>query len=237
MILISLLPEQHKVKSKAPIKHLLGVAAAVTVNTLLVAWLGWTYFGVSAEVQSELQVLQDTNEGLKAQVAYHKELDTESDKFASREKTLGEITMARIPWTKKLDELVDLSNRGGDGEKYLVWFNDLNVTQKRDKRRGTSGSLRASGFSGSNQFAHVANFLEDIEEDKFGKTFTRPAPPEGSAQNVDPELMPQEVWNFSLELGIKSPVDRLDPDDPRRQAALAAENQGKKKKKRKKGAK
>ncbi|MEX1026369.1 MAG: hypothetical protein WD226_14995 [Planctomycetota bacterium] len=208
MILINLLPEQHKAKGRAPARQLAAVAAAVTVNSLLFTWWGWTAFGTAAEVASELAVLEDTHTGLEVQVAYHKDLEEESALYGSRERTLSEITEARLAWTQKIDQLVDLVNRGGDGEKYLVWFNDLNVTQKIDKRRDSYGSLKATGFSGSGNFAHVANFLEDLERDAFAEDFFRPAPPEGSASTKDPLLMPSEVWNFPLELDIQSPEAR-----------------------------
>lgn len=229
MILISLLPEQHQQKSKAPFKHLAAVSLAVTVNALLLAWWGWTAFGVAAEVRSELQILEDQNESLKARVAYHRDLERESAMLASREAALEEITLARIPWTQKVDELVNLINRGGNGEKYLIWFQDLKVIQKVDERRGSYGEFEAAGFSGSDQFDHVANFLDDVERDDFSKIFTKPAPPEGKQEARDEELMPSEVWSFNLALGIKSPNDRLDPDDPRRKAKDNS------KKKRKKG--
>ena len=90
MILINLLPAEYRQKRRTPLKFMLAVAASVAINTSLLAWWGWTAFGVAAEVKSELAVLQDTEEGLRAQVDYHNELEKESKQFERREARLGE---------------------------------------------------------------------------------------------------------------------------------------------------
>lgn len=207
MITINLLPQEYRKKQRTPFKYMAAVAASVAVNASLVAWLGWTAFGVAAEVKSELSVLEDTEQGLAPQVAYHQSLEKESKLFQSRESTLARITQARVSWTKKVDQLVDLINRGGE-EKYLVWLDDLNVDQKENKRAGSAGMLKAAGHSGSENFAHVANFIEDVEESEFALDFFKPAPPEGSQSSIDENLMPAAVWSFPLELALRAPEER-----------------------------
>ena len=76
MILINLLPPEYRQKRQTPIKFMIAIALAVAVNASLVAYWGWTAFGVAAEVKSEVAVLQDTSDGLDPQVAYHESLDT-----------------------------------------------------------------------------------------------------------------------------------------------------------------
>ena len=164
--------------------------------------------GVSAEVKSELTVLQDQRASLDPQVAYHQELEKESKLFEAREETLKQITAKRIPWTKKLDELIDVINVGGDGEKYLVWLDDLSFDQKENARSKSFGTFKASAHSGSNSSVHIANFLDDVERSPFCEDFQRPAPPEGSQTSKDEGLMPAEVWNFELQLGLKAPEER-----------------------------
>jgi hypothetical protein len=121
---------------------------------------------------------------------------------------LKKITANRISWTRKLDELIDVVNVGGDGEKYLVWFDDLSVDQKESTRNKSFGSFKASGHSGSNSFAHVANFLDDLERSAFCEDFNKPSPPEGSQTAKDEGLSPAEVWNFPLEAALKAPEER-----------------------------
>jgi hypothetical protein len=218
MILINLLPQEHRAKQRTPVKYMLAVAGSVAVNSSLAAVLAWTAFGEAAEVKSQLQVLEDQAAGLRPQVEYHNSLESESKLFKSREETLSRITANRISWTRKVDELVDLVHKGGDGEKYLIWFSDLNVDQVENKRRKSFGEMTASGFSGSENFAHVANFLEDVELARFIDDFSKPAPPEGSQATKDDQLMPAEVWNFPLELTLRAPEERKRAHDERAKA-------------------
>lgn len=207
MIRINLLPEEYRRKARTPLKLMLAVSALVTLNASMVAWLGWLAFGVAASVDSERAVLDTENDGLEPQVAYHKSLKTESARHSKREATLAKITADRISWTRKIDELVDVVNRGGGGERHLTWFDSLNVQQGSGGPKGSAGSLTASGHSGSDNFAHVANFLEDLENSAFIEDFHPPAPPEGTEQQEDPELMPSVVWAFPLSVELKQRED------------------------------
>jgi len=209
MILINLLPADHRQKTRAPLKFLAVVSASAAVNASLLAFWAWTAFGVAAEVNSEFQVLQDTESGLEPQVAYHHDLEQESKLFDSRETTLKKVTDARVAWTQQLDILVDLINRGGDGDKYLIWLDGLTVDTKENPRAGTYGQLKASAHSGTANVTHVANFLEDVEKSDLSKFFSAPASAEGTVASKDEGLMPSEIWNFPLEMGLKAPKDRV----------------------------
>jgi len=208
MIHINLLPEEYRRKQRTPLKLMLAVSGAVALNASVAAWWGWMAFGVAAEVQSEYSVLQTEMDGLSPQVAYHKSLEAESLVYKHREDTLAGITNTRISWTKKVDELIDVVNRGGDGQRHLIWLDDLTVTQEGDKRTGGGGILKASGHSGSDKFAQVANFLDDVESSPFISDFHPPAPPEGSESIVDEELMPAVVWAFPLQLKLMTAEER-----------------------------
>ena len=208
MILINLLPDEYREKKRTPVKLLLAITAAVAVNGSLAAYWAWTAFGVAAEVKSELAVLQDQKAAIDPQVTYHHDLEKESQLFDAREEMLKKITANRISWTRKVDELIDVINAGGDGEKYLVWLDDLTVDQKEGARNKSFGSLKASGHSGSTSFAHVANFLDDIERSTFCEDFNRPSPPEGSQSSKDEGLMPSDIFNFPLEVTLKAPEER-----------------------------
>jgi hypothetical protein len=71
--------------------------------------------GVQAEIESEAALLQTDMDGLTPQVNYHRSLESEAKQYKTREDTLASITTSRISWTKKLDELIDVVNRGGNG--------------------------------------------------------------------------------------------------------------------------
>jgi Tfp pilus assembly protein PilN len=208
MIHINLLPEEYRRKARTPLRVTMAVAAAAGVNALLAAWYAWLALGVMAEIDSERAVLQTELDGLNPQVAYHRSLETERKSFAAREETLAAITSNRINWTKKLDELITVINSGGEGTRHYVWLDDLNVTQSSDPRSKSAGSVRATGHSGSEQFAQIANYLEDLEKSPFIEDFEPPASPEGSQSSEDKELIPPVVWSFPLQLNLKSPEER-----------------------------
>ena len=81
--------------------------------------------------------------------------------------------------SRKLYEIVDLIDRGSEASHYLVWLGKLQVSQVSDPKRDQYGNFRADGFSGSGNFANLANFLQDLEESSFANGFNSPAPPEG----------------------------------------------------------
>lgn len=203
MIRINLLPEEYRRRNRTPLKLMLTVSAGVAANSVLLSWYAWLAFGVSAEIDSERNVLQTELDGLTPQVEYHKALEGEQKRFAAREQTLGSITASRISWTRKVDELITVINSGGEGERHFVWLDDLNVQQTTSARARNAGSVKASGHSGSDNFAQVANFLEDLEESAFIEDFYPPAPPEGTESQTDPELMPSVVWAFPLSVEIR----------------------------------
>jgi hypothetical protein len=89
-----------------------------------------------------------------------------------------------------------------------VWLDDLNVTQAIDPNAKNFGSVRASGHSGSDKFAQVANFLEDLETSAFVDDFEKPSPPEGTQTLVDETLVPPVAWAFPMQLSLKGPEER-----------------------------
>lgn len=210
MILINLLPEEHRQKGGSPLKFLALVAVSATINGSLLAYWAWTFFGVAAEVNAELSVWKDNKATLDPQVAYHQELEAESKNFESRESTLEDIRNKRVSWTQELDTLFDVVNEGGDNsDKYLIWLDDLTVDVKQNQRQGVYGQMSATAHSGTANFAHVANFLEDLETSRLSNNFSKPAPTTGSVSMKDEGLMPADVWNFPLEMGLKAPEERV----------------------------
>jgi Tfp pilus assembly protein PilN len=214
MIRINLLPDEYKKKTRTPLKLMLTVAGLVAVNALALAWLAFLHLGVQAEIESEHSVLQTESDGLAAQVKYHKSLEQEKKIYSLREQALSDVTANRISWTRKADELIDIVNKGAQGDRHMVWFDDLIVQQTADSRSKAYGSMRASGHSGSERFDQIANFLDDVEQSSFLGDFQPPAPPEGTQQQTDKDLQPAVVWSFPLQLNLKSPEERAGKPKP-----------------------
>jgi len=207
MIRINLLPEEYRKSARTPIKLMAAITVLVAVNGGLLAWLGYVHFNVERLVDGEKSTVQSEMSGLKPQLDYNASLDGESKQYKSREQTLSSITKSRICWTKKLDEFIDVCSRGGDGERHLVWFDDLQVVQNMDPKAKIPGTVSATGHSGSDKFAQVANFLEDLEGSTFISDFEKPAAPEGTQTLVDDSLIPPVAWAFPLKLRMKARED------------------------------
>lgn len=205
MITINLLPQEYRQKKRTPLKLMLAVAASVAINGGLVAYWAWTAFGVAAEVESELALLQDTSSSLSPQVAYHESLGKESQTFQSRETMLENITSKRVSWTSQVDQLLDVIHEGSGQNDYLVWLEDLSVDMKENKRNKAFGTMKAKGNSGSGDLSNVANFFDDIEASPLMESFGRPKPPEGSVSTEDPELIPSRVFTFPFEMSLLEP--------------------------------
>ncbi len=213
MITINLLPDEYKRSRRTPLKAVAMTAVSATINAGLLAIVAWTHFGVRTEVSSELEMVESDLASLEPRMDYHAKLEKEKKLFVSRETTLDDITKNRINWTSKVDQLVDTINRGGDGEKYMIWLDDLNVVQsevkaKKGQADPSAGSFRGKGHSGSPNFGLVANFFEDLSNSEFAEGFFPPAPPEGRRSSVDEELIPSEIFSFSLDLNIKAPAPK-----------------------------
>jgi hypothetical protein len=207
MIQINLLPDEFKKSRRTPLRLMAAIAAGVTVNVSLAAYAGWVALGPMAEVNNQIEVLEGDAATLVPLVEYHRGLEKEKKLYESRERTLDEITKQRVSWTAKLDQLLDLVNRGGDrDEKYLIWFDNLTVAQidpaLARKGADSGGTLRASAHSGDGDITFAANFLEDLARSDFQSGFRPPAPPSGQASEADPRLMPSVVFSFNLGLEL-----------------------------------
>jgi hypothetical protein len=79
--------------------------------------------------------------------------------------------------------------------------------QNLDPKAKVPGTVSATGHSGSDKFAQVANFLEDLEGSTFISDFEKPAAPEGTQTLVDDTLIPPVAWAFPLKLKMKARED------------------------------
>lgn len=211
MININLLPDEYRRARRTPVRLMATVAGGLTVNLCLLTLWVWNAFGPVAQADNQLELLQSDADTLQPLVAFHRSLEKEKRLYDSREGTLAEIVQQRTSWTEKLDQLVEVINRGGDGEeKYLVWLDDLNVVQtdatKLKKGATSGGTLRANAHSGDGDFGLVANFFEDLEGSDFAEGFREPAPPEGQRSTKDEGLIPAEIFSFTLDFEMEPPM-------------------------------
>lgn len=203
MIYVNLLPPRFRKRDRSPARLITAMALIVAADAGLMSWVAWLRFGEAEAIETQRRLASESAESLAPQVAYFRKLESERKSYATREATLEMITSGRIGWAKKIDELIDVVNKGGEGDKYLIWFDDLTVSRVFDKRKNSAGLLRSTSHCGSDNLALVANFLDDLQRSPFIEGFGPPAPPEGSQSEVDETLMPSVVWTFPLELQLR----------------------------------
>ena len=207
MMQINLLPE-HLRKRRTPAAWLVAVCAVVALDTTLLAWWTWSEFGLRLAVEAELDVLELEMKGIEPQLAHHGALQRERARHARREDTLRGIAGESISWTEKLDQLIDVVTDGDHAERHKIWFTEMDADIAGGRRGEEGGALRAGGVSGSERFADVADFLDDLESSPFGSQFEAPLPPEGSVSLVDSELDPPVVWSFPLQVSLLGEEER-----------------------------
>ncbi|MEZ6020651.1 MAG: hypothetical protein R3F17_11260 [Planctomycetota bacterium] len=214
MIRINLLPEDYRRRTRMPVKKILAIAGAVAVNASLAAYWGWLTMGVARDVESQFTVHKTEMDGLAPQVKYNESLEAGDQLFSTREKTLAEITMNRVLWTRKMDELIDVVNSGNDID-HFVWFDD--ITARLEARGGggrtpSFGTVEANGHSGSEKWDRLANFLDDLVDTNltpFILDFENLNRPQGRKNEGDKDLIPPVNWAFPLKLSLRSPEERM----------------------------
>jgi len=225
MIRINLLPAEQRAATRSSTRVVVALFSAVAVNGVLAAVWASMAFGDQARADAAVADAEMALEGLRPRLERLKALKAEEKEHKAREEALADIARHRIAWTNKLDQFVDVVNAGGEGQRHLVWFDDLSVSRAVDPRANHVGELKGAGHSGSEKFAHVANFLDDVEQSGFAAGFQPPAPPEGSQSVQDKELVPSEVWSFPLSMKVKAPEEPAQKKDaaPEKAAAKSTE--------------
>ena len=202
MITINLLPTDYRRRERTPWRLFAATVFGVIGASASLAYAAYARFGLLARVRAEREALEDQLAGLKPSVAYHDDLVAEKTEADKRLATIQEIRASRVQWTRKLDELADIVNTASDADRYLVWFDELTADTGAEGRSG--GKVTAKGLSGSDNFANVALFFEDLKSHpEFAKDFEGQSNPTGKRTEKDAELIPPQVWEFPLELTLK----------------------------------
>jgi len=217
MITINLLPEEFRRREKTPVRIFAATLGAAVVVTALGGTLAYLRFGKLVSVEQTLARLDEDKASLEPQVKHHDALEAEIDEYEKWRNTIRDVRSSRIPWSTKLDQFIDLVSQAGDQGRYLVWFNDLAVTQSPDGR-GSGGSFDAKGVSGSDDVATVAAFLSDLKRSEFMADFNGMSAPEGKVVEGADNLIPKAVWEFPLKMTI-APRDPKKPTGPGAPAA------------------
>jgi hypothetical protein len=213
MITINLLPEEYRKRIRPSIKILAVGYSTLAVAASLLAWWAWLVFGVSTALDTHRASLETEMAGLAPRVIYHQSLSKEAAFHASREDTLGTITSSRVLWTQVLDDLTEVVNRGHEGERHTIWFDDVTASLSDGVGQGRKsvGQLKAQGHSGSGEIDQISHFLSDLTDGEISDlpgVFGPPSAPEGRRNATDSSVVPSVDFSFPLHLELLPSSER-----------------------------
>ena len=200
VVSINLLPEEFRRRERTPLRIFAASVAAAVVVAAAGATLAYLHWGKLSSLEDTIARLEDDRVALEPLIKHHDALNGEISEHEKWRQTIREVRTSRVPWSAKLDQFMDLLTQAGDQGRYLIWFNDLAITQAES--RGSGGSFIAKGVSGSDDVAKVASFLSDLRRSEFISDFSAISPPEGKVTESGGDLVPKAVWEFPLTLTL-----------------------------------
>lgn len=170
MININLLPEDMRRPERTPVRIFIATLLAASVITGLGGTLAYLWFGKLATAEELVARLKEDREGLEPQLKHHAALESEITESKKWRQTLLELRGNKIPWGRKIDQLIDLVSQTGDQGKYLIWLDDLIIQQQLDGKQN-GGTVTAKGMSDSDDVAKVMMFVTDLKRHDFFSDF------------------------------------------------------------------
>ena len=198
MIQINLLPDEMR-RATRPSAQTLGVLFVASVLGFGgVGTAGFLWFNVRADKQARVDIAQDQLDNMMPRARYADSLDKEKSEFEKRNKTISEIAMSRIVWTRKLDRLSEIVSRDATQAQHKVWLSALDVDGRTDQ---TSAGVKVKGFSVGNDLQSVSNFHEDLAKDPvFAEGFVRFTPPDSKEHEPDEGIEPPVKREFKFDI-------------------------------------
>jgi hypothetical protein len=221
MIRVNLLPAEYRRRDRTPLRVFGALIAAVMAVCACGFYYADTFFGELGSVEARLAEVKSELSGLLPQVKHHDSLVREKDDYSARATTIHEISKSRISWTKKIDELIDITNAGEPreetGEGYLVWFGSLDISQnvienaKKKKKKDsteadTAGNVRLQGMCATEHASSIVAFLNDLKSnEEFFRDFAHIEDPKADLmEQEDQALEPAHVMNFPIAMPVLS---------------------------------
>jgi len=204
MIRINLLPKGLQQAAKTPMKLFATSIGGVVAILICICIYGYLWFN-SAVLEERVERKREEVEHLKATAAEVDSLLDDIEDYKERERAIISIKTNRILWSKKLDELVQLTPN-------YIWIirlqmNELDPAEyKWEKGREQAGGyLRLKCYSSGNQVTRMTNFRQKLKNvDEFYLKF------------IDEKIKPENFyadfvnishpeWKFVVLEGFKDP--------------------------------
>lgn len=200
MIQINLLPDDLR-RARGSSPKALGLVFAASV--LCFGGLGTTgflWFNVRAEKQARVDIAQEQLDNLTPRAGYADTLAKEKADFEKRNKTIGEIALSRIVWTRKLDRLGEIIAHDSTQRRHRVWLDSIDVDGAAES---SNPGVKLKGSSAGPDLDGVSNFHDELKTDPvFAEGFTTYTSPQSKLGDEDEELEPPLRRDFQFEIKL-----------------------------------
>ncbi len=172
MIRINLLPRELQQAARTPVKLFITIVAGIVL--VLLSAFAYSYLWFNTMVLAErVDRKQEEVNHLKSNAAEVDSLQDDIEDYKQRERAIISIKTNRILWSRKLDELVQMT----PGYIWIIRIHAKEYTPaEKDQRppdlEETGGFLRLVCFSSGKEVSKITNFRQRLKsEDEFYMKF------------------------------------------------------------------
>ena len=204
MIRINLLPKELQQAAKTPVKLFITMVAGAAVTAGCLCALAYLWFNTLV-LQERAERKREEVEHLKTTAAEVDSLLDDIEDYKQRESAIISIKTNRILWSKKLDELVQITPN-------YIWVIRMTMSETDPSdykwEKGvvqTGGQLKLKCFSSGNQVTRMTNLRQRLKNvDEFYLKFID--------EKIKPETFYADFinishpeWRFTVLDGFKDP--------------------------------
>lgn len=202
MIRINLLPAEYRRGTRIPPKLLATAFGSALAVAASIGWFGIVYFGELGSLERQDVAITEELDQKKVKSAYYDKLEVNRLDYSTRVGTIQDIGKSRRNWSKFLDEMVDVVNNSGDGDRHQAWFDSLTVKTDKKNRAAT---VSMPGAVVGTEMARVANLHEDVAHAPFFADIANKTAP-GGKYAFDKSRVPGDSFEFQLQMQFKPMV-------------------------------
>lgn len=203
MIRINLLPEEMRKREKTPLSRIVVTLVGTFVIVTGASVYAYAHFGLLHEARSRLDRSRSELASLEPEAKYADDLLREKKDFDKRSEIIQTIGNSRILWSRKLDQLFDITHNGGDADRHFVWLRSLSMKPTSAKDTSSSGTLVMGGFSATSKLQKLSDFHADLKSSAFFDSFSEIDNPSGKVSDFKDNLTPSSAWDFTFNLKLK----------------------------------
>lgn len=203
MIRINLLPEEMRKREKTPLSRIVVTLVGTFVIVTGASVYAYAHFGLLHEARSRLDRSRSELASLEPEAKYADDLQREKKDFDKRSEIIQTIGNSRILWSRKLDQLFDITHNGGDSDRHFVWLRSLSMKPTSAKDTTSSGTLVMGGHSATSKLQKLSDFHADLKSSAFFDSFSEIDNPSGKVSEFKDNLTPSSAWDFTFNLKLK----------------------------------